>query len=546
MSTNGSDTPTFMRSPSLLAAIKAWQELLGPSRVQLEGNIHAHHRCDTTRTVRDVPAVLKAQDASQVPEILRIAQRHGVPIHPISTGNNWGYGSALPPDDGSVILDLSDLKAILHFDAELGVVTLEPGVTQGMLAEYLDRHHPEFMVPVTGAGPACSLLANALERGYGITPYVDHFSAVTDIEAVLVDGSIYRSALREAGGEELARLHRWGIGPFVNGLFSQGGFGVVTRASILLAPRPEACKVCLFSLPSDDLLEQVIPRIHSLLSGLPGVLGGINLMNRHRVLAMSAPYPPASQRDENGLMPPALVEALGRQYQIAPWTGFATLYGRDRVVAAAQKEMRRALKGIATRMIFLSPKQARWLSALANRLPGQFGQRLGKTAATLNSSLQLVQGRPNETALPLAYWRSGVTQPNQGRDPGRDGCGLIWYAPLVPMRAEAVRSFVGFAMNELAMHGLEPLITLTSQGDRLFDSTIPLLFDLKDAAAEKAARDCLTHLTQAGRQLGFYPYRLHIDAMQDHAARHPLSGTMVKRLRGALDPAGLLSPKRYD
>ena len=34
-------------------------------------------------------------------------------------------------------------------------------------------------MPVTGAGPNCSLLANALERGYGITPPTDHFGAVT-------------------------------------------------------------------------------------------------------------------------------------------------------------------------------------------------------------------------------------------------------------------------------------------------------------------------------------------------------------------------------
>lgn len=537
-----------MPSPSLLAAQKAWQELLGPSRVQLEGNIHPHYRSDTSHSVRNLPAVLKVADAAQVPEILRIAQTHGVPIHPVSTGNNWGYGSALPPEHGTTIVDLSELKAILHFDPQLGVVTLEPGVTQRMLAEYLDRHHPDFMVPVTGAGPDCSVLANALERGYGITPYVDHFSAVTDLEAVLADGSIYRSAMREAGGEELARLHRWGIGPYVNGLFSQGGFGIVTRASILLAPRPQTCKVCLFSLQSDALLEEAVQRIHSLLSGLPGVLGGINLMNRHRVLAMSAPYPPAAERDAKGLMPPALVEALGRQYQIAPWTGFATLYGRRRVVAAAQKEIQQALKGVATRVLFPSLQMARWrwFFALSTHLPGRFGERLNKTATTLKSSLELVQGRPNETALPLAYWRSGVPQPTKLRDPARDGCGLLWYAPLVPMRAEDVRRFVRFATAELTQHGLEPLITFTSQGDRLFDSTIPLLFDLKNPAAETAAKKCLAHLTHHGRELGFYPYRLHVDAMKDHALRHPLSGDMVRRLRHALDPSGLMSPNRYD
>lgn len=108
---------------------------------------------------------------------------------------------------------MGSLKKIVHFDAELGVVTLEPGVTQGMLADFLGACNHPFLVPVTGAGPSCSVLANALERGYGVTPYVDHFGAVTDIEAVLADGSLYRTALREAGGEELARLFKWALAP---------------------------------------------------------------------------------------------------------------------------------------------------------------------------------------------------------------------------------------------------------------------------------------------------------------------------------------------
>ncbi len=531
--------------PPLQAALQEWQQLLGTDRVLHGADIPPRFLADTSAAQRRVPAVLKIADSAQVPAVMRIAQAHKVAVHPVSTGNNWGYGSALPAAAEAVILDMSGLQAIKHFDAELGVITVEPGVTQAALAEFLDRNGHRYMVPVTGAGPSCSVLANALERGYGVTPYVDHFGAVTDLEAVLADGSIYRSALREAGGDELARLFKWGIGPYVNGLFSQSGFGVVTSASILLAPRPEACKVCIFNLKSDDLLEEAVSRIHHLLGSLPGIVGGLNLMNRHRVLAMTAPYPPADQLDAQGLIPPELVAQLGAQYQIAPWTGFATLYGPRRVVAAAQKEIRQALKGVASRLVFLSPQNVRLIAALAARLPGPIGQRLGKTAGTLRQSLELVQGRPNETALPLAYWRAGVAQPPHGRHPARDACGLLWYAPLVPMRGPDIRRFIDFATNELRRHGLEPLVTLTSQGDRLFDSTIPLLFNLKDAAAQDAASRCLAQLIEKGQQLGFYPYRLHVDAMKSHSERHPLSARFIGQLRGALDPDDLLAPGRY-
>lgn len=529
--------------PLSQTALDAWREVLGEDRVLIGAQAPAKYLQDTSDLRHDVPAVLKVRTAEQVPAILRIANAHRIAIHPVSTGNNWGYGGALAAVDGAVILDLGGLQGILHFDPHLGVVTVEPGVTQAMLAEYLDRQGFDHLVPVTGAGPNCSLLANALERGYGITPYVDHFGAVTDIEAVLADGSIYRSALHEAGGEELARLFRWGIGPYVSGLFSQSGFGVVTRASILLAQRPECVKVCLFNLEKDQLLEAAVEKIHTLLKTLPGTLGGINLMNRHRVLAMTCPYP--SNLDERGLMSTETIAELGRQYQIAPWTGFATLYGSKRMVSAAQKEIRQILKGVASRLIFLSPTHGRILAAAAGRLPGKIGARLAKTSSTLNAAIQLVQGRPNETALPLAYWRSQTPQPASGRNPTNDGCGLLWYAPLMPMRGTDVRRFVQFVSQELPKRKLEPLITLTSQGNRLFDSTIPLLFNRQDQNAATAARANLEDLIQIGQGLGFYPYRLHVQSMPSHIARQPLSASVTTRLKQSLDPNDILAPGRY-
>jgi FAD/FMN-containing dehydrogenase len=253
----------------LTAAIQQWRALLGDANV-LQGDAVQTYQHDTGAARRDIPAALRILDASILPEVMRITTRHQVCVQPISTGRNWGYGSALPARDGSVLLDLSPLQRILDFDAELGVVTLEPGVTQQMLDDYLQAGDHPFMVPVTGAGPGCSVLANALERGYGITPHADHFGAVTDLHAVLSDGSNYRSAMYEAGGAELARVFKWGIGPYSTGLFTQSGFGIVTRISIVLARRPACTKACLFALADDALLEPAVLALRELLGRLAG------------------------------------------------------------------------------------------------------------------------------------------------------------------------------------------------------------------------------------------------------------------------------------
>lgn len=526
------------------SAISEWRQILGESRVLSEGEALAAYCVDSSAIVRRIPAVLKIADSATLPAVMRVAGQYGVPVYPISTGKNWGYGTALPARDDCVVIDLSDLRKIIDFDSELGVVTLEPGVTQAMLADFLDSGDHSFLVPVTGAGPQCSLVGNALERGYGVTPFVDHFGAVTDLEAVLADGSIYRTALREAGGDDLARLFKWGIGPYSTGLFTQSGFGIVTRLSIVLARRPECVKVCLFSLKDDALLEQAVERIRNILTRLPGTVGAINLMNQHRVLAMSAPYP-NDRLGEDGMIPQSVIDELGRQYQIFPWTGFGTLYGTKRVVAAAQKEIRAALSGVASRLLFLSPQNARTLAGLAGLLPGAMGQRLATTVGTLAKSLELVAGRPNETALPLCYWRNPNAPKGDWMDPARDGCGLIWYAPLVPMRRDDVRNYVDMVTRVAIKHRLEPLITFTSISDKLFDSTVPLIFRRNQPADVAAATACYKELLVEGRAIGCFPYRVGVDTMKTLAASLDASGTFHAKLRGAIDPAGIVAPGRY-
>ena len=528
----------------LQAAIQAWQSILGTTQVIQGADVSASYGVDASGIERRIPAALRITDGNTLPAIIQTAKLHQISVYPISTGKNWGYGTALPARDDCVILDLSRMNKIIHFDSELGVVTLEPGVTQGMLADFLEQGDHPFLVPVTGAGPTCSLIGNALERGYGITPFVDHFGAVTDLEAVLADGSIYQTALREAAGEDLARLFKWGIGPYSTGLFTQSGFGIVTRMSIILARRPECMKVCLFSLKNDALLEPAVERIRNILAKLPGTVGAINLMNQHRVLAMSAPFP-SDRLSPDGLIPAHVINELGRQYQIFAWTGFGTLYGTKRIVAAAQKEIRKELAGIASRLMFLSAGQASLLASAAGFIPGAMGKRLAGTLGTLAKSLELVGGRPNETALPLCYWRN--PNPPQGKtmDPSRDGCGLIWYAPLVPMRPAGVRAYVDMVTKVALKHGIEPLLTLTSISDKLFDSTVPLIFERKNPTSVKKATDCYDDLLDAGMQMGCFPYRVGVDTM---AKLYKLQSKAVKfhtRLRQSIDPENLLAPGRY-
>jgi 4-cresol dehydrogenase (hydroxylating) len=530
-------------------ALTAWRRLLGPDQVLDGGQAQLRYGADTGGGTRRIAGALLVRDATDLPAIVRIAAENQAPLHPISTGHNWGYGTALPSTEGCTIVDLSGLQRILHFDAELGVVTVEPGVTQGMLSEFLVSGGHPYMVPVTGAGPTCSLVGNALERGYGITPYTDHFAAVTDVEAVLPDGSVYRTALREMAGDDLARLFKWGIGPYTAGLFAQSGAGIVTRMSILLARRPERVEACFFRVEDDTLLEGAVACVRSILTRLPGVVGGINLMNRHRMLAMTAPYP-RDRLGPDGLIPQAVVEEMGRKYRIPAWTGFITLYGTKDVVAAARKEIRRTLKPVSRRPIFIKPTTAKFLAGLLKRLPQAWSGGLSRTVNTVARSLELVNGYPNETALPLAYWLKGdVHRSGSERlDPARDGCGLLWYAPLVPMRPAHVRQYVSVVSSITRSRQIEPLLTLTSITSNLFDSTLPVLFQRNSPEEVKRAQTCVEDLIIAGREIGVFPYRFGsgiVECNRLEFGDYQPKGVKIHQQKSDLGVPRTISPGRY-
>jgi 4-cresol dehydrogenase (hydroxylating) len=243
-------------------------------------------------------------------------------------------------------------------------------------------------------------------------------------------------------------------------------------------------------------------------------------------------------------MSDALLRERARRYQIFPWTGVGALYGEQPMVAAAKRLVRQRLRGKVKRLFFMTPTLARRVHGLACLLPAG-GGRLGNVTDKLDKTLRLLAGEPSEIALPLAYWKSGRIPDNGRMDPARDGCGLIWYSPLVPMMAERVRTYVGLVENICIEHGIEPLITLTSISPRCFDSTVPILFNRDDPAEAERADACYRALFEMGRGEGFLPYRMGVQYMDLVTVTDSVFWRLVAKIKQAVDPGGIIAPGRY-
>jgi hypothetical protein len=69
--------------------------------------------------------------------MVAIGNEHKIPVWTISTGHNFGYGTAAPYDRGQVILDLKKLNKIIEVDPVLCTALVEPGVTYQQLVDYI-------------------------------------------------------------------------------------------------------------------------------------------------------------------------------------------------------------------------------------------------------------------------------------------------------------------------------------------------------------------------------------------------------------------------
>lgn len=505
-------------------------------------------------------AAIIVQEASELHDIVALANREALALYVISSGNNWGYGSFQSRGKArSLLLDLSQLQKITPIDKTLGLISLEPGVTQQMLFDYLQREDWPYMVPVTGAGPECSILGNALERGYGITPYTDHFGAITQFKTILPHPDLCRKTLVSAvdeldlsGQDFIDKSYKYGLGPYLDGLFTQSNLGLVTECCVRLKKRPEC--ICGFFIPChrQEGLEDAIAFTRQLLQDYEGIVGAVNVMDRRRCLSMQLANPNDPQLHQ--VMTEQQVSELAERVQAPHWMIVGSLYGAAEVVKVVKKQVRRLARGIG-KPIFSDALRVKLVSGLlrgksfdsgSTHWWSKQGQRLTLRLSGLEEVVAILSGEPKQTALPLAYWRNPFVHPDKrtALRPDKDACGLYWYAPLIPAHPEKITRFVDFIRQTTPEFGIEPLITLTSLRHDCIDATVPVLFNASDPQACQQARLCLDTLMERGRALGFVPYRLtsYQQALMDSQSSYWQTLEKIKR---ALDPNLILNPGRY-
>jgi 4-cresol dehydrogenase (hydroxylating) len=524
------------------AAIASWNEILGSDFVIRANSVLDDAQTATFFTTQQIKAILCPANSTQVQECLTIANQFGVPVYPISGGKNWGYGSRVPVQDGCVLLDLSRLDRIVDFNGELAYVTVEPGVTQRQLYQFLQEHSAKLWMDATGSSPDSSLIGNILERGFGHTPYGDRFAHVCGLEVVLPNGECLHTGFGRFDNAQATPVYRWGVGAYLDGLFSQSNFGIVTKMTIWLMPAPECFQAFYFSIKDNSQLPDLINAFRPLrLNGT--IKSAVHIGNNYKVLSSIRQYP---WEETGGItpLPPEVRDYFTKTWDFGAWNGSGGIYGTKAQVAEARRLIKQALRGKVRKLQFLSDRKIQIAQKIAKQYQKVTGLNLPEMLKLIKPVYGLMKGIPTETQIKSTYWRKRFSPPAE-MNPDRDGCGLIWCAPVAPLDGNHALKINQIVTEVLTKYHFEPLISLTMLTERCLGCVITIAYDREIEGEDDNASNCYQELLQQLNQAGYYPYRLGIQSMAMLTAGEKSYQNLLSQLKQTLDPNQILAPGRY-
>lgn len=522
-------------------AINEWAVLLGKSRVSAEDHTRDQYARSTQQFSTRPAAVLYPENAEEVREIVRIASTHGVPLYPISRGNNWGYGDACAATDNQVIVDLRRMNRIIEVNADLAYAVIEPGVTQQQMADYLAEHDIPLWLDATGAGPDASIVGNTLERGFGHSPAGDHFHNSAGYEIVLADARVLKTGFGHYRNAQAAYVFKPGIGPALDGLFTQSNLGIVTKMGVWLQPKPEYLEAFAFMVDRDGDIARVLDGLRRL--RMLGVIqSSVHVANDLRAISTRTHYPWTAMRGQTPLTATARRE-LRTQFGVGAWSGVGGIYGTAETVAAARKVIRREFKGFAS-VRFFNEKKLRLAEKACSVLKSLgMGGRLREQVASARSVFDLLKGCPSPQHLRGAGWRS--KHDDKSADPLDNHWGFLWFSPVLPLTGEAAADLLHCIDPIFAAHGFEPLVTMTAVTPRALCSVITISYDKTNAEESRRAIDCYNQIWSACGKKGYIAYRCGVQSMQKLEQSSETFWDVARAIKLALDPANIIAPGRY-
>lgn len=234
--------------------------------------------------------VVFPENTYQVSEILKIADKHRIPIIERGAGSNHAGGCA--PVKGGIILHFSKMNKILEVNTNDLTCKVQPGVIVGDLQKAVKEHGLFFppdpsnlAVSTIGGGIA---LSSGGPRAFKYGTFKDY---VLDLEVVLADGSIIRT-----GAPTVKNVTGFNLTQLIVG--SEGTLAVITEATLRLIPAPETTNVMIAYF---DSIEKAVDSVSAIINNhlTPSV---IDLIDQKTVQTIENFYPTGLLCDKEAVL----------------------------------------------------------------------------------------------------------------------------------------------------------------------------------------------------------------------------------------------------
>ena len=507
--------PDEGQTSRLNEALAAWRALLGEEHVTTDAGARAAAETATFATSRPVAALLRPGDIAALRECLVIANRFATPVYPVSAGKNWGYGSRVPAFEGCAIVSLERLDRILDFDERLATITVEPGVTFGQVHRFLRERGSDLMLGAPGSTAEASLIGNVVERGITGGLDGDRATRICALEVVLPDGDIVRTGFSRFPGSAASKLSAHGVGPSLDGLFLQSNLGIVTKMTFWLTPLPKFHQYFSFAIRGAARFGALVDTLQAIRREAL-IQTNFGLYNAHKMLTYVRRFPAGASQEEALDLSAQPADYLA-PLQGCAWFGEGAITAPGEEIGDAKRRLLEARLAASVDLLdFLAPGAAN----------GLVGTEVGDSLASI-------------------YWRKAGPVPADP-DPDRDGCGLIWICPVAPFRSADLTRCVALLEEGMIAFGFEPIVGIQCHSLRAAHVVASIVYDRARPGDDARALACHDAVLKRLTGEGFIPYRLAAPAMAALPESDGAYGRMLRQLKEALDPGGILAPGRYD
>ncbi len=459
-------------------------------------------------------AVVAPGSTEEVQEVVRIANRHGIPLSPISTGKNNGYGGPSPRLTGAIVVDMGKrMNRILEVDEKYGYALLEPGVTYFDLYEHLEATNSILMLDTPDLGWG-SVVGNTLDRGVGYTPYGDHFMWQTGMEVVLPQGEVMRTGMGALPGSNAWQLFPYGFGPYPDGMFTQSNLGIVTKMGIALMQRPPASMTYLITFQEESDLEQIVDVMLPLRINMAPIQNVPVL--RNIILDAGVVSKRSEWYDGEGPLPREAIKRMQSELGLGYWNFYGTLYGPPPMIEMFHGMIQEAFGQIPGAQFFTNEDRP------------EAGDR---GAHVLHDRHKINNGIPSLDEMKLLDWL-----PNGGH-----AC----VSPVsAPDGADAMRQFE--MVRNRADEASKDYAAQFIVGLREMHHICLLLFDTDKQSDRDEVTALCRQLVAEAAEAGYGEYRTHNALMDDVMGTFNWGDGALLRfhetVKDALDPNGILAP----